>query len=92
MDRCTPGAHPPGGDKTRMKARMQLLAEISEFVREHQGIIARYHTYSIEDLDLLERRCRGLQEEACRRGACGSAGTLAELEYLIARAKELKGG
>ncbi|MDN7025523.1 hypothetical protein FGU65_11590 [Methanoculleus sp. FWC-SCC1] len=70
--------------------RMELLAEIAAFVREHGDILARYHTYTPDDLERIEQeRCR-LQEEACRRGACGTAGELVELEYLIARATAMQ--
>jgi hypothetical protein len=75
---------------TLRKDRMQLLTEITAFVREHGDILARYHTYTMDDLDRIEQERRRLQEEACRRGACGTAGELVELEYLIARAKAMK--
>ncbi|KAF5031778.1 hypothetical protein DSECCO2_624230 [anaerobic digester metagenome] len=42
------------------------------------------------DLNRIEQECWRLHDEACSRGACGTAGELAELEYLIGRAKEMK--
>ena len=82
--RCTAGSPAPKAD------RMALLAEIAAFVREHGDILARYHLHSMEDLNRIEQECWRLHDEACSRGACGTAGELVELEYLIARAKEMK--
>lgn len=70
--------------------RMEILAEIAAFVREHEDILARYHTYTMDDLERIEQERRRLQEEACCRGACGTAGELVELEYLIARATAMR--
>ncbi len=69
---------------------MALLSEIHTFVREHADILARYHKYTMDDLDRIEAECWRLHDEACGRGACGTAGELLELEYLIGRAKEMK--
>lgn len=82
--RCTTGSQVPKAD------RMALLEEIAAFVREHGDILARYHRHSMDDLNRIEQECWRLHDEACSRGACGSAGELAELEYLIGRAKEMK--
>ncbi len=71
-------------------ARMDLLKEIKAFVHEYGGILARYHKYTMDDLDSIEEKCRGLHDEACSRGACGTAGELVELEYLISQAKAMK--
>lgn len=83
-DRCinTAGSPPPD--------RMALLKEINAFVREYGDILARYHIHSMDDLDRIEQECRRLREEACCRGACGAAGELVELEYLIGQAKAMK--
>ncbi len=70
--------------------RMHLLTEIAAFVREHGDILARYHRYTMDEIDRVEQERLRLQEEACRRGACGTAGELVELEFLIARAKAMK--
>lgn len=69
---------------------MALLEKIAAFVCEHGDILARYHLYSMDDLKRIEQECWSLHDEACSRGACGSAGELVELEYLIGRAKEMK--
>jgi hypothetical protein len=69
---------------------MALLEEIRAFVARYADILARYHTYSMDDLNRIEQECWRLHDEACGRGACGSAGELVELEYLIGRAKEMK--
>jgi len=82
--RCTAGPPAPRGD------RRALLGEISAFTRKYGDILARYHRYTAEELGQLEQECRRLHDEACSRGACGSAGELAELEYLIGHAKELR--
>ncbi len=71
-------------------ARMDLLKEIKAFVHEYGGILARYHKYTMDDLNRIEEECRGLHDEACSRGACGTAGELVELEYLIGQAKAMK--
>lgn len=84
--RCTPGSP----DRTARADRMVLLEEIAAFVREHREILARYHRYSMDDLNRIEQECWRLHDGACSRGACGTAGELVELEYLIARAKEMK--
>jgi hypothetical protein len=44
----------------------------------------------MDELDRIEEECRGLHDEACSRGACGTAGELVELEYLIGQAKAMK--
>ncbi len=80
--RCATGS--PKGD------RLALLEEIAAFVREHADILARYHIHTMADLNRIEQECWRLHDEACSRGACGTAGELAELEYLIGRAKEMK--
>lgn len=54
--------------------RMALLAEITAFTREHGNILARYHTNTMDDLKKIEKECWRLHDEACSRGACGSAG------------------
>lgn len=64
--------------------------EIREFSSEYREILGRYHRYTPGDLDRIYAECRRLQEEACRQGACGTAGELAELEYLIGRAREMR--
>jgi len=69
---------------------MALLKEIAAFTREHGDILARYHLHTMDDLKRIEEECWRLHDEACGRGACGSAGELVELEYLIGRAKEMK--
>lgn len=83
-DRCVMGSLAPKGD------RMALLADIAAFVREHAEILARYHLHTMDDLNRIEQECWRLHDEACSRGACGSAGELVELEYLIGRAKEMR--
>ena len=83
-NRCAAGSPAPKAD------RMALLAEIAAFTREHGDILARYHTYTMDDLKKIEKECWRLHDEACSRGACGSAGELVELEYLVGRAKEMK--
>ncbi|WP_292517873.1 hypothetical protein [Methanoculleus sp.] len=82
--RCAAGPSGPKPD------RMALLQEIARFTREHADILARYHLHTMADLNRIEEECRRLHNEACSRGACGSAGELVELEYLIGRAKEMK--
>jgi len=84
--RCTAGSP----DRITRKNRMDLLAEIATFTREYGDILARYHTYTMDGLNRIEQECWRLHDEACSRGACGSAGELVELEYLIGRAKEMK--
>ncbi len=69
---------------------MALLADISAFTREHGDILAQYHLHSMADLNRIEAECWRLHDEACSRDACGSAGELVELEYLIGRAKEMR--
>jgi hypothetical protein len=69
---------------------MDLIREIAAFTAEYGDILARYHTYTMADLNRIEQECWRLHDEACSRGACGTAGELAELEYLIGRAKEMK--
>jgi len=83
-DRCGTGSPAPKGD------RMALLKEIAAFTQEHGDILARYHLHTMDDLNRIEQECWRLHDEACSRGACGSAGELVELEYLIGRAKEMK--
>ncbi len=83
-NRCGAGSPAPGTD------RMALLAYITAFTIEHRDILARYHTHTMDDLRRIEEECWRLHDEACSRGACGSAGELVELEYLICRAKEMK--
>jgi len=75
---------------TRSPDRMDLLAEIATFTQEYGDILARYHTYTMDDLNRIEQECWRLHNEACSRGACGSFGVFVELEYLIGRAKEMK--
>ena len=70
--------------------RLALLEEIAAFVNEHRDILARYHLHTMTDLNRIEQECWRLHDEACSRGACGSAGELVELEYLIGRAKEMR--
>ncbi len=84
--RCTAESpeNTPGADRTA------LLEEIAAFAREYGDILARYHLHTMNDLDRIEEECRRLHDEACSRGACGSAGELGKLEYLIGRAKEMK--
>ena len=48
------------------------------------------HTHTMDDLNRIEQECRRLHDEACGRGACGTAGELVELEYLIGQAKAMK--
>ena len=81
-NRCAAGSPAPD--------RMALLADIAAFTRKHGDILARYHTHTMDDLRQIEEECWRLHDEACSRGACGSAGELVELEYLIDRAKEMK--
>jgi hypothetical protein len=69
---------------------MALLEEIRAFVARYADILARYHTYTMADLTRIEQECWRLHDEACSRDACGTAGELVELEYLIGRAKEMK--
>ncbi|RXE57474.1 hypothetical protein ABH15_04015 [Methanoculleus taiwanensis] len=88
--RCGAPSSPPAGERKRKSDRMHLLMEMREFSREHGDILSRYHRYTPGDLDRLAGECRRLQEEACRQGACGTAGELAELEYVIGRAKEMR--
>ena len=83
-NRCAAGPSAPKAD------RMDLLREIAAFTREHGDILARYHTCTMDDLNRIEQECWRLHDEACSRGACGSAGELVELEYLISQAKEMK--
>ncbi|MCK9278289.1 MAG: hypothetical protein M0P22_09405 [Methanoculleus sp.] len=83
-NRCAAGPSAPKAD------RMALLAEIAVFTRDYADILARYHTCTMDDLNRIEQECWRLHDEACSRGACGSAGELVELEYLISRAKEMK--
>jgi len=44
----------------------------------------------MDELKQIEQECWTLHDKACSMGACGSAGELSELEYLIARAKEMR--
>ena len=91
MERTASGRCTAGSPETTVRAdRMALLEEIAAFVREHKEILARYHRYSMDDLKRIEQECWRLHDEACNRGACGTAGELVELEYLIGRAKEMK--
>jgi len=82
--RCATGIPGHKGD------RLALLEEIAAFVNEHRDILARYHLHTMADLKRIEEECWRLHDEACSRGACGSAGELVELEYLIGRAKEMR--
>ena len=84
--RCT-AASP---DRAARTDRLALLEEIAAFTRRYGDILARYHRYTMDDLKQVEQECWRLHDEACSRGACGSAGELVELEYLIGRAKEMK--
>jgi hypothetical protein len=91
MDRTTSRADRCGtGSPTPKRDRMTLLKEIATFTHEHGDILARYHLHTMDDLNRIEQECWRLHDEACNRGACGSAGELVELEYLIGRAKEMK--
>lgn len=72
------------------RGQINLIAEITAFAEEYESILARYHKYTMADLDRIEEECWRLHDEACSRGACGTAGELVELEYLIGRAKEMK--
>lgn len=93
MERTTPGTGRCGtgtpGQAGRTD-RMALIREIEAFTAEHGDIHARYHTYTMADLNRIEQECWRLHDEACSRGACGTAGELVELEYLIGRAKEMR--
>lgn len=84
--RCTAGSP----DRAARTDRLALLEEIAAFTRRYGDILARYHRYTMDDLKQVEQECWRLHDEACSRGACGSAGELVELEYLIGRAKEMK--
>ncbi|WP_214020849.1 hypothetical protein [Methanoculleus sp.] len=84
--RCTAGSP----ENTARADRTALLEEIAAFAREYWDILARYHLYTVDDLKQIEQECWRLHDEACSRGACGSAGELGKLEYLIGRAKEMK--
>ena len=97
MERTTPerdqGFHTTGSPSPERLARtdrLALLNDIAAFIREYGNILARYHRYTMDDLDRIEEECRRLHDEACSRGACGTAGELVELEYLIDRAKAMK--
>ncbi len=83
-DRCSAGAPGPRAD------RKALLEEIAAFVRKYGDILARYHRYTMDELKQIEQECWTLHDKACSMGACGSTGELSELEYLIARAKEMR--
>ena len=72
------------------KRQRDIIEEIAAFSDEYGSILARYHKYTMDDLDRIEEECLRLHGEACGRGACGSAGELLEVEYLIGRAKEMK--
>ncbi|MCK8517408.1 hypothetical protein [Methanoculleus sp. 7T] len=89
-DRCINIAGSPSSGRGGRTDRLALIKEIDAFVREHGAILARYHRYTMDDLDRIEEECRRLHEEACGRGACGTAGELVELEYLIGQAKAMK--
>ena len=89
-DRCITTAGSPSPDRTRRMDRMGLLKEIAAFIREYADILARYHLHTMDDLDQIEQECHRLHDEACSRGACGTAGELVELEYLIGQAKAMK--
>lgn len=71
--------------------RRELLREIREFVLEHRDVTARLGRYSPGDLERLAEECCRLRGDADREGACGAAGSLAELQYLIDRAGEMRG-
>ncbi|MDV2481917.1 hypothetical protein F8E02_07815 [Methanoculleus sp. Wushi-C6] len=77
-------------ERTARTGRMDLLREIDAFTDEYGDILARYHTYTMGDLNRIEQECHRLHDEACSRGACGTAGGLVKLEYLICRAKEMR--
>ena len=72
------------------RGQINLIAEITAFAEEYESILARYHKYTMDDLDRIEGECRWLQDEARRREAWGIADELARLEYLIDRAKAMK--
>lgn len=91
MEHTTPGNNRSTTEAYPLKRdRMALLEEIVAFMREHEDILARYHTCTMADLNRIEEECWRLYNEACGRGACGSARELLELEYLIGRAKEMR--
>ncbi len=50
---------------------MDLIAEINAFIDEHEGILARYHQHTNDDLSRIEGVCNQLQNEARRRGDLG---------------------
>ncbi|HON40801.1 MAG TPA: hypothetical protein PK196_04960 [Methanoculleus sp.] len=83
-DRCSAGAPGPRVD------RKALLEEIAAFTHKYGDILARYHRYTMDELKQIEQECWALHDKACSMGACGSAGVLAELEYLITTAKEMR--
>jgi hypothetical protein len=72
------------------RGQINLIAEITAFAEKYEGILARYHKYTMDDLVRIEGECRRLQDEARRREAWGIADELARLEYLIDRAKAMK--
>ena len=85
--------HTASGDERRpaaaRKGQIDLIAEIAAFVDEYEGILARYHRYTMDDLTRIEDECRRLQDEARRREVWGIADDLGRLEYLIDRAKAM---
>lgn len=89
-DQCINTIGSPSPERIARTDRLDLLREIAAFIREYADILARYHVHTMDDLDRIEEECRRLHDEACCRGACGSAGELVELEYLIGQAKAMK--
>ena len=83
-DRCSAGAPGPRDD------RKALLEEIAAFTHKYGDILDRYHRYTMDELKQIEQECWALDDKACSMGACGSAGVLAELEYLITTEKEMR--
>jgi hypothetical protein len=78
------------GPAAARRGQIDLIAEIAAFADEYEGILARHHRYTMDDLGRIEEECRRLQDEARRREAWGTADELARLEYLIDRAKAMK--
>lgn len=78
------------GPAAARRGQIDLIEEINAFIDEHEGILARYHRHTMDDLSRIERECSRLQDEARRRGTWGMGDELARIEYLINRAKALK--
>ena len=71
------------------KRQRDIIEEIAVFSDEYGSILARYHKYTMDDLNRIEHECRRLQDEARSREAWGIADELAT-QYLIDRAKAMK--